>query len=386
MPLEIVATVLVAQAYVYYFIVFQQFGFYLSGPARLGLQKDPATRYLTLLETVRFKLGVWILLVLSLAGLVIMLFPDFWYLAGFVLLLLGYALNANWYLQAEGDFHSAVSAALVGVFIGVLVLGAIGLGDSLTVNSSGWLGCCAVFALISPQVMVGVESFWVARRNSESFDISKLKRQWPKWEMWHHGWPLVLSQLLMLGSTTLGTLLVGVVATPEVTASYAATEKIFNLAATVFVALYTVQYPSLARCYSENKTRYWQAVRKSTLLIVALGVVVLLLMTPIGSCIFEFYLGPSLVQWVSPILVPMAVWLMLVPLQNALQCHLAIDNKTRWSMGLAVLMLIVELAVGWPLMMQNPVYWAYGMVAAQVPPAILLAYLYRLNTRLDGAS
>ena len=51
---DVVATLLVAQVYVYYLVMLQQFGFNLTGPAHLGFVGDAADRGV-LGSTLRFK-------------------------------------------------------------------------------------------------------------------------------------------------------------------------------------------------------------------------------------------------------------------------------------------------------------------------------------------
>jgi hypothetical protein len=83
--------------------------------------------------------------------------------------------------------------------------------------------------------------------------------------------PLVASQLLLLASTTLGTVVVGQLANADTTAAYAATEKLFNLGATVLVGLYMALYPRLASLFYADRGVYWQKIKLILLVCVAGG-------------------------------------------------------------------------------------------------------------------
>lgn len=384
-PVQEMAIILVAQAYVYYLVIFQQFGFNLSGPARLGHEVSTVRKYSLLMDTTRFKLGLLVISMVLWVILVVLVFPEKIYLGAFVLLLLSYALNANWYLQTENNFSAGAVSALVGVLLGVLMVVFTWLGYSLG-NTGYVLAGYATLALILPQAMVGMGSYIVSQRSAGGLTLSQRDKQWPISEMWCNGWPLVVSQLLLLGSTTLGTLLVSYMAAPDVTAAYAATEKMFNLAATVLIALFTVHYPQLARCFAEDRLKYWRELWRVNLKIAGLGVAALVTMSLIGNWVFGIYLGDDLARFVAPALIPFALWLTCVPFQNALQCHLAVEGKTRWAIMVAIIMLVFELVIGGALMMLNPVYWVYGMVAAQLPAIFLLTNMYRSDVRMSGAN
>lgn len=380
--LDVVATLLVAQVYVYYLVMLQQFGFNLTGPARLGLAGDVADRGV-LDSTLRFKSALLLVNVLAWGGIVYTVFDGAPALLVFLVLLVSYVMNSNWYLQSLHDFYTGAFSAGLGVVCGLAVLIVIWQSKRYGVELPGILGWAAL-AMIAPQVMVGLGSFWRARRLVES-EQDALAAPWPVREIWTQGWPLIIAQLLLLATTTLGTVMVGHVAESDVTAAYAATEKIFNLAATVMVALFAVHYPQLAIEFRRDAAGYWRQMLRLNGRIAALGISALLLMAVAGKPLLSLYLGTDLAELVAPILVPMAIWLTLVPCQNALQCHLAIAGKTSRSIGVACSMLAAELVIGGSLMAINPLYWVYGMVAAQIPALLLLVNMYRSDMQLSEA-
>lgn len=378
---SVVATLLVTQVYVYYLVMLQQFGFNLTGPARLGFTGgagDKGDRGI-LSSTLRFKSALLLINTLLWAGIVYTVFDGVSALLVFLLLLLSYVLNSNWYLQSRHDFYTGALSAGLGVAIGLAVLVMIWQSKRHGVELNGVLGW-AVLAMIAPQVMVGIGSWWRAIRLAAPGVNSA---PWPINEIWSQGWPLMIAQLLLLATTTLGTVVVGHAADSDVTAAYAATEKIFNLAATVVVALFAVHYPQLAVRFRQDLPAYWRDMWRANVRIAGIGLIALLLMAVCGEQLFGIYLGQTLASLVAPVLMPMAVWLALVPFQNALQCHLAIAGKTTRSIGVACLMLLAELIIGGFLMTIDPLYWVYGMVAAQLPAVLLLIKLYRSDMSLS---
>ena len=49
-------------------------------------------------------------------------------------------------------------------------------------------------------------------------------------------------------------------------------------------------------------------------------------------------------------------------------------------------MLLAELIIGGSLMTLDPLYWVYGMVAAQLPAVLLFIKLYRSDMRVSEAN
>lgn len=371
---SVVATLLVAQVYVYYLVMLQQFGFNLTGPARLGFTGgagDTADRGI-LSSTLRFKSALLLINTLLWAGIVYTVFDGVSALLVFLLLLLSYVLNSNWYLQSRHDFYTGAFCAGLGVAIGLAVLVVIWQSKRHGVELNDVLGW-AVLTMIAPQVMVGIGSWWRAIRLAAP---TVNGANWPINEIWSTGWPLMIAQLLLLATTTLGTVVVGHVADSDVTAAYAATEKIFNLAATVVVALFAIAYPGLARLRNHDVSAYWRRFFRVNLKLAAMGWLAAAVLSVAGPWLFGIYLSAELASRVVPVLVPFALWLSLVPFQNALQCHLTIINRTTLTIGLAIGMLVLEVGLGLLLVKVEPVYWVYGMLLAQLPPVLVLGYLW----------
>lgn len=368
---DVVATLLVAQVYVYYLVILQQFGFNLTGPARLGTAGDTADRGI-LGSALRFKSGLLLVNTLAWGAIVYTVFDGMPALLVFLALLLSYVLNANWYLQSRHDFYTGACSAAFGVAGGLAVLVVIWQSKRHGYELNGVLGW-AVLAMIAPQMMVGIGSFWRSLRVAAA---SVEAAVWPAREIWAQGWPLMIAQLLLLATTTLGTVVVGHTADSDVTAAYAATEKIFNLAATVMVALFAIAYPGLARLRNHDVSAYWRRFFRVNIKLAVLGFLAAGVLSVAGSWLFGIYLGDALAALIVPVLVPFALWLSLVPFQNALQCHLTIINQTRLTIGLAISMLALEIGLGFLLLQIEPIYWVYGMLLAQLPAVLALGYLW----------
>lgn len=372
---QLMATVLVAQVYVYYLVVLVQYGFAFSGPAAVAKAVDAANVAQVWRSSVRGKL-------LLLAGPVAVVFAlgyvcmawGQWYVWVFAALLMAYALNSNWWLQAQLRFAPAVGFAALGVMasagvVYVLVGGYVG---SAATDQGVWL----VLALVLPQVFVGVGTWWVARVSANH--VAKLPTGTAASLRWlRTDAPLVASKLLLLASTTLGTVVVGGLADATTTAAYAATEKLFNLAATVLVGLYMALYPRLAGLFYSNRDLYWRTVQRLLLVCVGGGLVLAAVLALVGPVLLGWYLPAHMVALVAPVLWPLGLWLGLCISQHVLTSHLVLAERKHmvlWANGCVLLATVV---VGYACARSTPIAWAYGMVAGQVLALAWLLYMRR---------
>jgi len=189
--------------------------------------------------------------------------------------------------------------------------------------------------------------------------------------------PLVASQLLLLASTTLGTVVVGLLADANTTAAYAATEKLFNLAATLVVGLYMALYPRLATMFYADRGLYWLKIKRLLLACVCGGLVLAVLLTIVGPMLMGLYLPTHMVSLVSPVLLPFALWLGLCISQHVLTSYLVLAERHAMVLWVNGCVLAVTLLVGYALALNNPVAWVYGMLAGQMVALVLLLTLYR---------
>ncbi len=363
---QLMATVLVAQVYVYYLVLFVQFGFSWSGPAALARAAHAVDVALVWRSSVKAKL-------LLLGGPVALLFVlgyarlawGQWYLLWFALLLAAFAMNSNWFLQAQRNFAAGVGFAGLGVCTSALML------CSHEVD-----GALVVLILVMPQVCLGLGSWLVARQ--ACVGLAVMDADWQSsLGVLRKDVPLVASQLLLLASTTLGTVVVGGGADADTTAAYAAIEKLFNLGATVVVGLYMALFPQFAAWFYSDRAVYWKKTKQLLLTALLAGVGLAVMLKVVGSLLMAIYLPNHLAQKVVPVLLPFALWLGMCISQHVLTSYLVLAELNRRVLWVNASVLIVTVLVGYAFALKHPVDWVYGMVAGQVLVLVLLLQLYR---------
>ncbi len=372
---QIMATVLVAQVYIYYLLLLVQFGFNWSSPAafaRAESQFDAASIWRT---SIRLKLAMLI------GPTAILVAVGYWwlgfgaiYLSGFGLLLAATAVNSNWLLQARLDFFSGVVLAFIGVLTSALGLYLLAYGGlSLDTATSG---VCTVFILICPASFLGLGSWWLSKR----LCIDGKPRAVKAWRrsdvllLWEN-MPLVVTQLLQLVSATLGTVIVSSLADVITTNAYAAMERFFNLSASVIVALYMAAYPRLAALYYEKRSAYWAQIGKLLRIGGALGLGLSVLFMIFGQRLLVIYVSAPLAAKVASVMLPFVVWIGLYLSQHVLTGYFVFAQRNGMVLLVNALILLVTVGVGYPMARHDPVLWVYGMLAGQ---AIAVMWLIRL--------
>ena len=378
---HLMATVLVAQVYVYYLVVLVQYGFAISGPAAVARAVDTLSVAQLWRSSVRGKLLLAgpVAVVFAL-GYVCMAWGQ-WSVWVFAVLLCSYALNSNWWLQAQLRFAPAVGFAALGLMASALVVYAQAEGyvGSLTANQGAWL----VLALVLPQVCVGVGTWGVARVGTNQ--LAKLTTGSAASLSWlRTDAPLVASQLLLLASTTLGTVVVGGQADATTTAAYAATEKLFNLAATVLVGLYMALYPRLAGLFYSNRGVYWRTTQRLLLACVCGGLVLATVLALVGPVLLSWYLPAHMEALVAPALWPLGLWLGLCISQHVLTSHLVLAERKHMVLWANACVLLATVVVGYACALSTPVAWVYGMVAGQVLAVSWLLHMRRQDKAIDA--
>ena len=377
---EVMANVLVMQVYVYYLTLLVQFGFNWSGPAALGRLSDPAARFTVLKNSVATKL---LLFAVPATLVFVLIMAKMWsqaggYLGLFWVALLGFACNSNWFLQSQGRFQAGVGLAGTGLGLAGVVLLTLFAVRGFELSLAPYL---AVVALILPQFCLGLGSWWVSGRGTSATADDTPKILGAVKVLLASGWVLVLSQIFLQASTTLGTIVVHEIADTDVTAAYAATEKFFNLGATFLVAIYTAAYPKLAEQYHQNRPHYWRNLAWLGAGIFGVGLLVTLFMGFFGDRLFEIYLGPPLARLVAPILVVFGLWLSLAVFQHMASSHLVLKGRNSQALLLNLVVLGFVAVIGWIFARYEPVFWVYGALVAQVLPLMLLVKLFWSDQR-----
>ena len=373
---KLMATVLVAQVYVYYLVVLVQFGFAWSGPAAMARAEHASGLANVWRRSVSVKLVLLLVPVGLMFGVGLISFAwGQWYLLWFVLLLAAFAVNSNWFLQAQQNFAAGVGFAVAGVSASALMLWAL-VGDWQGAGALGVNGAWVVLLLVLPQVCLGAGSWLLARKVCAGSGL--VDAHWRgSVRLLRKDAPLVASQLLLLASTTLGTVVVGQLADADTTAAYAATEKLFNLGATVLVGLYMALYPRLASLFYSDRSVYWQKVKLILLVCVAGGLGLAALLAFVGPVLIGLYLPAHMAMLVVPVLSPFALWFGLCVSQHMLTSCLVLAEQHQivlWANGWV---LVVTLLVGYAFASDTPVAWVYGMLAGQLLALAWLMVLYR---------
>lgn len=376
------ATVLVAQVYVYYLVLLVQFGFSWSGPAAVARGSQSTEVAAVWHAAVRSKLYLLFGPVALLFGVGYIAWAEGqWYLMGFVLLLTASALNSNWFLQSIQNFAGGVASAVAGVVVSaLLLLVLVNQGPSAT----PWISAAlAVGILIAPQVLLGLGSWWLAKRacavlvplGADRLDAAQT------WGLLRKDSPLVLSQLLLLASTTLGTVVVGALADVSTSAAYAATEKLFNLGATVLVGAFMALYPRFAKSFYSDRAAYWFKTKQLLAAGFLVGLVGVVFLSCFGQPFMALYLSDALAIKVVPILNAFAIWLGLCLSQHVLTGYLVLAERHRMVLYANAWVLLMTVAVGYAFARVEPIQWVYGMVAGQLFACTWLLQLYLQDRR-----
>lgn len=374
---QVMANVLVAQVYVYYLLLVVQFGFNWSSPAALARATNAHEASEVWRTSIRIKVALLICPVLLMLTMSVgWLGAGSVYLFGFGLLLVATAINSNWLLQARLDFSSGVLFAFLGVlastgFIFLLIQEVVASSELLS-------GFCVIFILVAPASFLGIGSWWSSRRSCDQVEPQE-RAAWT----WHadaallwDNMPLVVTQLLQLISATLGTVVVGGLADVHTTNAYASMERLFNLSASVVVALYMASYPQLASLYYDHRARYWAQVGRLLTVSAAVGLACFVLFWVAGSSLLGLYISEPLAVKVTPVMWVFAVWLGLYLSQHVLTGYFVFAQRNGMVLIVNALVLLVTVGVGYPLAQKSPVLWAYGMLAGQAVAVVWLLRQY----------
>jgi O-antigen/teichoic acid export membrane protein len=187
--------------------------------------------------------------------------------------------------------------------------------------------------------------------------------------------PLVVSQLLLLASTTLGTVIVGALADASTTAAYAAIEKLFNLGATVLVGFYMVLHPRFAAWFYQDRSVYWKRTQYLLATCAVGGVCLALLLNWVGGVLLNLYLPAHLAAHVLSVMVPFALWLGLCMGQHVLTGYLVFAERNDLVLWVNAGVLFATLLAGYFCARLSPVTWVYGMLIGQILVMLLLIKL-----------
>jgi O-antigen/teichoic acid export membrane protein len=179
-----------------------------------------------------------------------------------------------------------------------------------------------------------------------------------------------------LVSATLGTVVVSGLSDVVTTNAYAAMERLFNLAASVIVALYMAAYPRLAASFYESRRRYWVQVWQYLRLGGLLGLAVMGVFFLFGEVLLRLYISAPLAAKVMPVMWAFAAWLGLYLTQHVLSGYFVFAQRNGLVLAVNAAVLLVTACVGYPLATLDPVLWVFGMLAGQALAVVWLWCLY----------
>lgn len=367
---DTMAEILVAQVLVNFLGLFVQFGYPWLGPALVATGKTDGEVYEYWFQSIQLKIGVFIFVAIGSAAFVF--FTKAYYFLFFCVPLFAQAINSNWLLQARNNYSTGVLFSFIGVFFGAIVVVLLSTWNIGPLFRSALV----VIAILMPQIVLGVGTFWVARKkNTNEFSRKSTN------SLSIHGLAddlfFVVSQLLLLASGSFGTLMVGYFCDSGLTTAYAATEKLFNLLANGVGGLFMGIYPRLARSFYAGSGQYFKYVLRVVGCVLIVSLLILLASSIVNQQSFSIYLGSELSTHVQPILVPLTVWVLLCIFQHMLVAHLVFTRRRQMVLWANGGVLLVTVLVGMFAMVSNPLYWVYGMVAGQCFALTLLINLYR---------
>lgn len=369
---QLMANILVVQVSVYYLVLLMQFALVVSGPAAVARVSD-ATGKAQVWQNAMSSKRLLAFPVGLLFGVAFVIYSwGQWYLLWFALLLVAFAVNSNWFLQAQQNFAVGAVFAALGVGLSACMLWVFP-------PDGEWL----VLILVTPQVCLGCGTWWFARKACLSISLAQ-----PSWQeslgLLRKDVPLVASQLLLLASTTLGTVVIGVLADAQTTAAYAATEKLFNLGATVIVGIYMALYPKFADWFYSDRSVYWVKTKQLLLASLAGGLLLDVLLQFAGVKLMALYLPESMASIVVPALHPFAVWLGLCLSQHVLTSYLVLTERQGLVLWANAWVLGATVIVGYLFAQSSPIDWVYGMVVGQSVALMWLYGFYRIDKVLQS--
>ncbi len=373
---EIMATIFIAQVFVYYLLILVNFGLDWSSPAEHGQAQSNIEANLVWVNTFRSKLTILIFVAAPIfCGGYFFSGSNEIYLLGMFLLLLAGSLNSNWLLNARKNFHSGIFYTYAG-----LLLSAFLLFFLVSVDSAYHLwgvGGFVVLIIYIPQIAYGFGT-WISVRRMFTFEALKL----PEWKSINfnvikENYLLVGTQLMQLMSATLGTLVVSVVSDNATTTAYAVLEKFFNLAVSLFVSYYMAKYSYYSSIFIADRRMYWLKISDILMLYFVCGVFVAIVLYVWGDALGSILLTAELSDRVSSIFIPFSIWLGLSVCQNVLTGHYIFMKNKNMVFLVNVIILFVTCSVGYAfVLIAGAVTWVYGLISGQLVALVWLLCLF----------
>ena len=267
------------------------------------------------------------------------------------------ALNSTWYLHAKGQFIPVAYIAILGT------LSSLAIGFNMVTDESNlsFISAAISYALVG--IITGAGTFLISCHLTSSF-------QYVRWidiaGSLKCGKSLFISQLLSIGYTGSGTIIIGALAGLQEAGIYGVMERIMGAALGGALLLHTAAYPKLVLLYSKNRNSYFSLLR---------AVVIAYIAVVSALSIFAWYLNEQIFVFMYGITGPRPyvlfalalVWITIGIGGTALTGYFAVSHRPNEVLMLTLKILVFSLMLGVPgAYYYGGTGWLAALLAAQI--------------------
>ena len=349
-----------------------QYAFHLTGPKYAATLPANKSRADILVEIYGAKLILLIVVMgLVLGWLAFYSAPRPAKTIVLVLLLLpiGAALHAGWYLQTIGRFGALA-------FISILAsASALGFGFSALSPSTSKGVIVATLVLLTSPLLAGLGSLVAV-----AADI----RQGLARFSWHasfralrEGWTLFVSQFTAALYGASGTIIVGALAGTADAGAYSTVERVANAIISACLLSHTVAYPKLASLYGTNRAEYWRLLSVVLLLYFG-GAGLIVSIAYLSGFSFEALLFGTSTGKYSLLIFCGVVWIFLGIVGSAVTGYLIVSGRQSQVFPLTIKVLMLSLVLGVPgVFLYGAWAWLASLALSQAVVLIFAAGIVR---------
>jgi len=349
----------VALAWASYGSLVVQYAFHLTGPQRVAETADGWGTAFAEVLSAKVLLLLCVLPAMILVGWLTipegsMGLPSW---ALLLLLPLATALNAVWFMQAQGRFLPVCLMAIGGSMITL----SIGFG---WVKDAGPVSVLAAAATsVTAPLFLGAATLYASCRLIR-FRWNALWSTRP-WATLRQDQTLFASQFVSALYTSSGPIVIHLFLGSAAAGSYSAVDRIVTALTTVCLLTHAAAYPILARAYAHDRASYWRLLKAVVLayFVVSAGIAcaVWLLRAPLARYIFG-----QVPEGSSALLGWGLAWLVVSIIGPALTGYLTLSAQHRQVAWLALYVLALTFVLGISgVSMFGPAAWMAAMVLSQ---------------------
>jgi O-antigen/teichoic acid export membrane protein len=319
-----------------------QYAFQLTGPKQLAHLRPGKSAKDVFLEILVAKLLLLAGVMIS-SGIIITLLWQHEFVSSrsflFILVPLGAAFNAVWYLQATTRFYvsSAISivAAVVSLTVGFFL---VSPGKENAVTT-------ATLSLIIGTFIVGIGTFfaakWFLRHNTANFHWRNALN------LLVDGWPIFISQFTSALYTVSGPLIIGVLVSRQAAGAYSVMERFSSAIVSICLLTHTAAYPKLVILYNAERAAYWRLFGSVCVVYVTLTSLIVSITLLVGNLSGRFLFGTVSTNQ-NTLLCWGMTWVLLGILGPAVTGYLIVSGKQLLVWKLTIKMLFMSMIIGIP--------------------------------------